>query len=76
MKRCRTGSRWSGLTSFSTCPADTNDDGKVDIDDIVNVVLDWGTDGSGNGGDANGDGVVNIDDIVAVVLTFGPCPGQ
>ena len=31
--------------SFVCCEGDTNDDGAIDIDDIVNVVLCFGTDG-------------------------------
>ena len=55
------------------CAGDTNGDGTVDIDDIVAVVLDFGTDGSANGGDTNCDGTVDIDDIVLVVLSWGSC---
>ena len=56
------------------CDGDTNGDSNVDIDDIQNVVLDFGTDGSANGGDADGDGDVDIDDVQMVVLNFGvPC---
>jgi hypothetical protein len=55
------------------CPGDTNDDGAVDIDDIVNVILDFGTDGSANGGDVDESGLVDIDDVVLVVLNFGDC---
>ena len=40
---------------------------------MINVVLDFGTDGSANGGDADGNGLVDIDDVVFVVLNFGPC---
>jgi hypothetical protein len=60
-----------------TCDGDTDGNNAIDIDDIVNVVLDFGYAGSNapNGGDVNGDLVVNIDDIVFVVLNFGPCPG-
>ena len=57
------------------CDADTDGNGRVDIDDIVNVVLDFGTNGAMNNGDVNNDGIVDIDDIVVVVLDFGPCPG-
>ncbi|MHC5004897.1 MAG: hypothetical protein ACYTJ0_17445, partial [Planctomycetota bacterium] len=42
------------------CP-DTNGDGVVDVDDLVSVILDWGTDGSGNGGDVDGSGTVDVD---------------
>ena len=60
----------------SPCPGNTDINCVVDIDDIVNVVLDFGTDGSANRGDVDGSGTVDIDDIVVVVIGFGPCPGQ
>jgi hypothetical protein len=63
------------VTAIPPCEGDTDGNGFVDIDDIVNVVLDFGTDGATNGGDADGSGFVDIDDIVLVVLNFGTCPG-
>jgi hypothetical protein len=63
----------AGTACAPGCPGDTDGNGAVDIDDIVNVVLDFGTDGSGNGGDVDGSGVVDIDDVVLVVLSFGTC---
>ncbi|MHC5001524.1 MAG: DNRLRE domain-containing protein [Planctomycetota bacterium] len=55
------------------CAADTDGNGVVDVDDLVAVILDWGTDGSENNTDINGDGIVNVDDLVAVILAWGPC---
>jgi hypothetical protein len=55
------------------CPEDTNLDGQIDADDLVNVILDWGTDGSANNTDVDGNGVVNTDDLVTVILAWGPC---
>jgi len=49
-------------------PGDTNDDGRVDIDDLNNVRNNFG--GAGLG-DVNGDGVVNIDDLNEVRNHFG-----
>jgi hypothetical protein len=57
------------------CDGDTDGNGQVDIDDVVNVVLDFGTDGSGHGGDVDGSGAGDIDDVALVVLNFGACPG-
>jgi hypothetical protein len=53
------------------CPGDTNGDGLTDVDDLVNVILDFGTDGFLHNGDRDGNGVVNIDDIVIVIVNFG-----
>ncbi|MHC5004494.1 MAG: hypothetical protein ACYTJ0_15380, partial [Planctomycetota bacterium] len=56
------------------CPGDTDGNGAVDVDDLVGVILDWGTDGATNGTDIDGSGLVDVDDLVAVILAWGPCP--
>ncbi|MHC5002478.1 MAG: hypothetical protein ACYTJ0_05085 [Planctomycetota bacterium] len=53
------------------CP-DTNGDGIVDVDDALNVIFDWGTDGSEHNGDVDGSGNVDVEDLVAVFVDFGP----
>ena len=58
------------IGSQAPCP-DVNDDMVVDIDDIVAVVLDWGT--SDFRADVNGDETVDIDDIIDIVLAWGAC---
>ena len=71
-----------GGNSFECpCPGDTNDDGDVDVNDLNNVILDWGTDGSAHGGDvtdATGsgppDGTVDVNDLNAVIVGWGACP--
>jgi hypothetical protein len=55
------------------CPADTNGDGTVDVEDLVSVILDFGTDGSGHGGDVDGSGVVDVGDLVEVIVSWGGC---
>ena len=49
---------------------DVNDDGFVDIKDLVLVAQDFGNSGEGLLGDVNGDGVVNILDLVLVAKHF------
>ena len=65
----------------AACDGDTNDDGVVNVDDLTNVILDWGTDGSANGGDLTGpiagsppDGTVGANDLNAVIVGWGACP--
>ena len=53
------------------CPADVNNDGVVDIDDLFEVLGHWG-EGPGQW-DVNDDGTVDIDDIFAVLAAWGPC---
>jgi hypothetical protein len=62
-----------GAVPPPACPADVDGSGEVDVDDLVTVILQWGTDGA-DGGDVDGSGEVDVDDIVAVVLDWGACP--
>jgi hypothetical protein len=65
-----------------SCPGDTDGDDVVNVNDLNNVILDWDTDGSANGGDvtdATGtgppDGIVNVNDLNAVIVNWGAaCP--
>jgi hypothetical protein len=59
------------------CPGDTNADGVVDVQDLVDVVLSWGPCSAGPDScpaDTNDDGAVDVQDLVSVVLAWGPCP--
>ncbi|MEM9083453.1 MAG: lamin tail domain-containing protein, partial [Planctomycetota bacterium] len=53
------------------CQGDANGDGNVNVDDFIDVLLNFGT--AGPVGDANLDGAVNVDDFIAVLLNFGTC---
>ncbi len=55
----------------AACPADTNGDGTVDVTDLIEVVVAWGT--SDPAADVTGDGVVDVTDLVEVILAWGPC---
>jgi hypothetical protein len=55
------------------CPSDIDGSGATDVNDLLAVILDWGTDGSGNNGDVDGSGLVDVDDILAVILNWGAC---
>ena len=50
---------------------DVNDDGRIDIIDLVTVAQTFGMTGSGLAGDVTADGVVNILDLVLVASHFG-----
>ncbi|MHC4993389.1 MAG: hypothetical protein ACYTGC_20690, partial [Planctomycetota bacterium] len=54
------------------CPANINGDSVVDVDDLIELVLDWGCEGD-CAADVNADGVVDVDDVVEVILDWGPC---
>lgn len=60
------------LTPISTCPADLNGSGAVNVDDLLAVINAWGA--AGGPADVNSDGIVNVDDLLMVINGWGPCP--
>ena len=50
---------------------DVDDDGDVDVDDLVAVITDWG-DCPGCDADVTCNDVVNVNDLVRVIVTWGP----
>jgi hypothetical protein len=66
---------WDLETDYA-CEVDVNHSGVVDVDDLIQVILDWGpcNDCPGDCTPCRGDGFVNADDLTAVILGWGPCP--
>ena len=49
----------------------------MNVNDLINVINLWGTDGQsipGVNADLNGDGTVNVTDLVEIIVNWGPCP--
>jgi hypothetical protein len=66
-----------GGAAFASCPADTNGDALVDINDVLNVLGNWGPGPfEVPAADTNGDGIVDVVDFLAVVGAWGPWPGR
>lgn len=61
-------------TGDESCPWDVDRSGAADISDLLIVLGDWGSDGSGSGADITGDGVVDIADLLALLANWGACP--
>jgi C1A family cysteine protease len=67
---------WNGSANFcikalaDVWPADFDEDGDVDTEDLLALLANWG--GSGVG-DVNADGVVNVVDLLALLAAWGPC---
>jgi hypothetical protein len=49
---------------------DANNDGSVDVLDLVLVITEWGTCQDPCAGDLNGDGVVNVQDLILVITNW------
>ena len=52
-------------------PVDVNNDGVVDVDDLVLVAINFGATGIGTSGDVNADSVIDIFDLILVAKRFG-----
>jgi hypothetical protein len=63
-------------TPVNPCPADCNvpHNSIVNIDDLVTVIINWGSTAPNNPADVNHSGIVGIDDLVQVITHWGPCP--
>ncbi|MBU3683708.1 MAG: hypothetical protein FGM39_06820 [Phycisphaerales bacterium] len=58
---------------IAECPADFNDDGSVDGNDLGFLLASWGA--PGGSADLNGDGSVDGNDLGFLLAAWGPCPG-
>jgi hypothetical protein len=58
-----------GLDAVVFNPADINEDGFVNVDDLLFVIGQWGMIGSP--ADISGDGVVGVDDLLMVIAAWG-----
>jgi hypothetical protein len=57
------------------CPADINQSGTIDAEDLAYVLFAWGmTGGKAGGADINGDATVDANDLSMVLGSWGPCP--
>ncbi len=61
------------LDSIVQCTADTNDDGVVNVTDLLALLGDWGCSGGPGtcAGDTNCDGSVNVTDLLAILSSWG-----
>jgi hypothetical protein len=59
------------LGEINICIADITADGQVDIEDLLMVIDQFGT--NDPTADVNGDGIVDISDLLEVVGSWGPC---
>jgi len=55
----------------TACPADINNDGFVDVDDLLQLITSWGD--KGGPADIDGDGIVGVSDLLELISAWGPC---
>lgn len=56
----------------TSCPADLNGDGVIDVSDLLLLLAAWGDD-PGQGADLNGDCVVDVSDLLMLLSAWGDC---
>ena len=56
------------------CPGDLNGDGVVNVLDLIELVMSFGS-CEDCPADSNDDGIVNVLDLITLIMNFGPCPG-
>jgi hypothetical protein len=54
------------------CAADIDGNGQVDVDDLIAILLAWGTEDAAV--DIDGDDVVDVDDLSVLIIFWGACP--
>ena len=53
------------------CPSDLNQDGYVNVNDLLTVIAAWGE--TESNADINGDSIVDVADVLEVIATWGIC---
>jgi hypothetical protein len=61
-----------GIPDECQCPADTDGNGEVNVNDLLTVLMDWGT-CPYCPGEITGDGYVNVEDLLAIIGAWGSC---
>ena len=61
------------LPGGGPCIADVTGNKMVDVDDLLAVINDWGSQGPNIVADINDDQIVDVDDLLAVINGWGPC---
>ena len=61
----------NGIVDQCECLGDTDLDGDVDTNDILNIIGFWGNDTPS--ADLNFDGTVNVEDLLILIAAWGPC---
>lgn len=66
-----TGVYVAAAPCVNVCPEDVNENGIVDVGDILGILSEFGCTTNCGGADANEDGAVNVADVLLVLSMFG-----
>ena len=58
------------------CTGDTNGSGAVDIEDLLELIGQWGACSGSCTGDFTDDGVVGVDDLLVLISVWGECGSE
>jgi hypothetical protein len=61
------------MSGEQDCLADANNDGIVNVDDLLEVLSHWGPCDVPCSGDFDGSGNVDVSDLLSVIKSWGPC---
>lgn len=62
----------NGILDECECPADVDDNGSVDVADLLALLAAWGPCSDCNA-DTDGNGTVDVQDLLALLAAWGPC---
>ncbi len=68
-----TDTNGNGLPDNCECYGDVDQNGSVNVDDLLEVFASWGMSGSGIPADVDGNGIVGPGDIAGVLAGWGGC---
>lgn len=63
------------IVSCDSCPADIDSNGVVDVDDLLNVINNWGVCDAcpADVAPPSGNGLIDVDDLLIVINSWGSC---
>jgi len=61
------------ITCGNVCLGDIDDDGEVDVSDLLTIIAAWGSDDPL--ADVDGDGIVGVSDLLTAIGNWGSCDG-
>ena len=62
----------NGIPDECECLSDINGDGVLDVNDIMTIIMNWGSTNAPLC-DLNGDGVVEVNDLIILISAWGSC---